>query len=78
MATSIDRDALRDWIIDRIEEDAPGSRGEQGGTVDVYFGRIDALIMFGPRFELWSLKMRDRIGNWVDNPKGRPLRDVLR
>jgi hypothetical protein len=77
MAETIDRAGLLDWIIDRIEKDAPGAHGQEAGASSVYFGRIDSLVMLGTDFELWSLETRDRIGIWIERPRGRRLREVL-
>lgn len=77
MAGTIDRDELRDWVINRIEKDAPGARGETAGAQTVYLGRINSLVMLGTDFDLWDHKTMERIGNWVEKPRGRSLRDLL-
>jgi hypothetical protein len=77
MPQTIDREELRDWIIDRIEKDARGARDETPGADAIYDGRIDALVMLGTDFDLWPIEARDWIADWVESPKDRRLRDVL-
>lgn len=43
----------------------------------MYLGRINSLVMLGTDFDLWDHKTMERIGNWVEKPRGRSLRDLL-
>lgn len=75
--TSIDPVEVRDWIIERIETNAPGARGETPGSAAVHTGRIDALVYLAVSFEIWSRDEERLVRAWVEHPGDQSLGEVL-
>jgi hypothetical protein len=69
--TSIDPVEVRDWIIERIETNAPGARGETPGSAALHTGRIDALVDLAVNFELCSRDEETLVRAWQNTPATR-------